>query len=310
MHLSAEDSVLQEFCKQNKPTNEFMSWEKRDILYRSFGFFMNYFMVNDKKHKEYIANIFSTDLVPRNDSGIDNSYYIWFLSQYPIMKYSAADSIAMQLLRKHDIKNSFARTFDNIIKNENPGLSRDIMISKIFDMFDGKHGLPIEDGVELYEKYKTYIKNHELASNLVEKVSNYQKHTKETILDLKLMAKSERITKFWEMLENKNKNKIIYIDFWATWCGACRGELPFTIDLCNYYKDKPVAIVTICLSSNKDDWEKAITKIRQMSDNYFFNEDESNLLEDELKINSFPTHIIINRKGELITKNVPISVFG
>ena len=305
MHLTIEDSVLQEFHKQNKPTDEFMRWAKDDVLYSSFSFFMNYFAINDKKHKEYRTEIFNTGLFPNDDSAIINSNYIWFLSQYPFMKYYAADSVAMELFKK-DIKNSFTRTFDNLIKNEKPGLSRDIMIYKMFDMFDGRHGVPTENSTALCEKYKTYINNHELNSKLEEKVSNFnrQENKKNVFVDLKLKAKSETIAKFWETLETKYKNKAIYIDIWATWCAPCRGELPHLVDLSNYYKDKPVAIVTICLASNKDEWEKAISKISNVSDNYFFSKDDSDLLGDELKVNGFPTHLIINRKGELIDKNI------
>ena len=36
------------------------------------------------------------------------------------------------------------------------------MIYKMFDMFDGRHGVPTENSTALCEKYKTYINNHEL----------------------------------------------------------------------------------------------------------------------------------------------------
>ena len=310
MHLSVEDSVLQKFFNQNHPTNEFMNWERNYILYSSFGLFMNYFWINNKSHKEYNTEIFNSGLFTRNDSAIVNSIYIWFLSEYPIMKYSAADSVDMQLLGKHDIKNAFARIFDELMKNEKPGLSRDIMIYKIFDNFSSEHGFPIKDGIALYDKYKPiikeYIDNNLLISKLAEKMADLRRtQGKETITDLILKAKSKRISNFWEMLKNKNKNKIMYIDFWGTWCGPCRAELPYTVKLYNYYKNKPVSVVMICLYSNKNDWEKAIPKISKMSNNYFLNEDDSKILADELKVTGFPTHMIIDKKGELITKNIP-----
>ena len=307
MHLTVEDSALREFCKLNKPTDEFKIWAKNDVLYYSFNLFMNYFSINRSKYKEYETEIFNTGLFPLDDSAIGNSSYIWFLSQYPIMKYSAADSAAMRLIREHDIKDSFVRTFDNLIKNEKPGLSRDIMIYKIFDMFDGRHGFPTEDGAALFKKYKTYINDHELVSNLVEKVSNFnhQEDKNNALLDLKLKAKSETIAKFWKMVEARYKGKVIYLDIWATWCSPCRYEISHAHDSYDYFKDKPVAFVNLCLFSNKEEWENLVADIRQMSDNYFFGKDESDLLKNELNVYSFPTHIIINRKGELVTRNVP-----
>jgi thiol-disulfide isomerase/thioredoxin len=306
MYLSTEDSVLQEFYNKNKPTNEFMSWERNEILYNSFSLFMNYYLVNRKTDTTYNTKIFNTGLFPRNDSAISNSIYIWFLSEYPIMRYSAA----LQLLKKHDVNNSFAITFDELMKNEKPGLSRDIMIYKIFEKFDSKHGLPIKDGIALYDKYKSniknYINNDVLISKLAKRITNLSRSGgKETIADLKSKTKSEEISNVWKMLGDKNKNKIMYIDFWATWCAPCRAELPYTVELNNYYKNKPISIVMICLNSDKKEWEKTTLKIGNLGDNYFFNEDDSKILEDELKFRGFPTHMIINKKGELITKNIP-----
>ena len=104
------------------------------------------------------------------------------------------------------------------MKNEKPGFSRDIMIYKLFDMFDGKHGFSIKDGVALYEKYKpnikSYITNKVLISRLSENISYFSNSGgKETISDLILKTKSENISKFWKTLEGRNKNKILYHRF-------------------------------------------------------------------------------------------------
>ncbi|MFH1958375.1 MAG: thioredoxin-like domain-containing protein [bacterium] len=49
-----------------------------------------------------------------------------------------------------------------------------------------------------------------------------------------------------------NKDKIIIIDFWATWCGPCVAEIPKIKKLYNKYKNKNVLFIGINLDKNKD----------------------------------------------------------
>ena len=48
------------------------------------------------------------------------------------------------------------------------------------------------------------------------------------------------------------KNKVTMIDFWASWCGPCRQEMPNVIKAYNEYKDKGFAVVGVSLDNNKE----------------------------------------------------------
>ncbi len=116
--------------------------------------------------------------------------------------------------------------------------------------------------------------------------------------------------KFLETLHSKHKNKIIYIDIWETSCGPCRAEIPFEIELQDYFKSKSVAFVNLCLSSKKEDWEKVISQNHIKGDNYFFNEEETDLIRSGLKFPGYPTYMIMDKKGNLINKDAPRPSWG
>jgi len=54
------------------------------------------------------------------------------------------------------------------------------------------------------------------------------------------------------------KGKYVLVDFWASWCGPCRGENPSVVAAYNKFKDKNFTILGVSLDENKDEWIKAI----------------------------------------------------
>lgn len=56
------------------------------------------------------------------------------------------------------------------------------------------------------------------------------------------------------------KGKVVLIDFWASWCGPCRKENPYTVEIYNTYKDKGFTVFSVSIDQNKDKWLKAVEK--------------------------------------------------
>ncbi|ERJ57948.1 TlpA disulfide reductase family protein [Sphingobacterium paucimobilis] len=54
------------------------------------------------------------------------------------------------------------------------------------------------------------------------------------------------------------KGKYVLVDFWASWCGPCRGENPHLVKAYDEFKNKNFEILGVSLDSKKDAWLKAI----------------------------------------------------
>lgn len=106
------------------------------------------------------------------------------------------------------------------------------------------------------------------------------------------------------IMSEVGKNRITIIDFWASWCGPCRQDMPSVIALYNQYKDKGLGIVGISLDNEKDAWVGAIKSLNipwpQMSDLKGWD----NAAALMFNITSIPHTIVVDQKGKVLRRGL------
>ncbi len=103
------------------------------------------------------------------------------------------------------------------------------------------------------------------------------------------------------------KNKITLIDFWASYCGPCREQVPELKQLYNQYKASGLEIVSVSIDEDPKKWQHA-SKIDQLP---WYNicelkeqEDSKNILNFVIK--SIPSNYLVNSEGRFIGRDVSI----
>lgn len=100
------------------------------------------------------------------------------------------------------------------------------------------------------------------------------------------------------------KNKVTVIDFWASWCGPCRAEMPNMVKMYDEYKDKGLGILGVSLDSKRGDWEGASKRLGvkwpQMSDLKGWD----NAAARMFNIQSIPQTIVVDGNGKILKKGL------
>jgi thiol-disulfide isomerase/thioredoxin len=95
------------------------------------------------------------------------------------------------------------------------------------------------------------------------------------------------------------KGKVVLIDFWATWCAPCMGELPNVKAAYEKLHDKGFEIVGISFDNDKDALDKTLKEKEMSWPQYFDGKQWQNKFGQEFGINSIPTMWLIDKKGNL-----------
>ena len=97
------------------------------------------------------------------------------------------------------------------------------------------------------------------------------------------------------------KGKVVFIDFWATWCPPCRLSIPYVEKLYEQYKDnEDFVVLGINLQESKEDITKFMKKQKM---NYPILLSDNKVISN-YKIASIPRFFIIDRNGEIYNKYV------
>jgi thiol-disulfide isomerase/thioredoxin len=106
-----------------------------------------------------------------------------------------------------------------------------------------------------------------------------------------------------ETLAERFKGKVIYVDFWAPWCGPCMGEMPDSKTLRKELEGKDVVFLFLGVECTAESWSKTIKTSGIEGEHYLLSKDEYSLLGSRFQIVGIPRYMLINKEGKIIDDN-------
>ena len=168
----------------------------------------------------------------------------------------------------------------------------------------------MDNGIEAYDelvKEQTAFSNHpylkkvkdEVAEMLQPKDSQKTAFIGQQFTDIEMADPDGKMHKISELV---GKGKYVLVDFWASWCGPCRAEMPNVLEAYNKFHDKGFEVVGISFDQKRDAWVKAVEQLKmlwlQLSDLKGWNCAAAPIY----KVDAIPDNILIDPQGKVIDR--------
>ena len=181
-----------------------------------------------------------------------------------------------------------------------------------------KSNIANEAGIYMLKNFYFYMETPQLAEivNLVpEKYAADEaiQHIKEIADKLTATGVGQHFTDFEmenpdgkkvKLSDYAGKGKVVLVDFWASWCGPCRQEMPNVVKVYKQYKDKGFEIVGVSLDQTAEAWKKGIADLGitwpQMSDLKYWQCEAASLYG----VNAIPHTVLIGADGTILERNL------
>lgn len=290
----------------------FINYEKAEIIYSGADFkthiphYNNIFKVfSDTLSVNYFN--FLDDLNITNQNAIASSAYFYFLDNYFLKDLPTDEFHPLSgFERVNTINSHIAKRF----KNELSGVVKNIYQQRRFSTMLQYYTDPVEidslANVFEINEYEDFL----VLSGTRSKVDNNKEWLDlipgDTIPEFYLVDFKDSIFSIRDF-----EDQIVYVNFWATWCGPCIKNMPELNKLIALYADDPrISFVNICLDSKKNDWQISVSKYNINGVNLYAAGKWNQKLRSYFNIKGIPHYALIKEDNILFensTEKAPVA---
>ena len=299
---NVELNFLKEYPKRDELPQWFVDFERAEITFGGMGFktqlphtneMVKYF--DDHLTSDYYD--FLDEVRIDDPSAVLSTFYFWFLEDYFLKDLAVSE---------FDYLKGFSRaskTLSHILKKAKEQLTeptRQLFLQSQFS--------------QIVKYYKNPLDLDSLAGEF--EIKDYREFTSmvgtrsKDDIEFLNMTVGDTIPNFF-LVDNYDslvslrsfKDKLLYINFWATWCGPCVENLPKLNEfISGYQKDSRVLFLNICVDSEKDKWLAALTNRGVMGINLIAEGGWNSKLRSFFNIEGIPQYVIVG-KGNVLLEN-------
>ena len=178
------------------------------------------------------------------------------------------------------------------------GLAREILLYETLENII-QH-FPVEDAFVYIKKHKEASEGHLDAEVLVEK------YRLAGGISAQMTVQDPSGSEWdFEALLAQHKGKVVYIDFWASWCRPCIAAFPAAQVLKETYRESDIVFLYLSLDDSEESWQKATQQYGLLSHSYRVANKHTSQLLESLEVKSIPRYLLFDKTGALVHRNAP-----
>lgn len=308
------NTKAKDFITTTKRSKFFEQWLNIEIKYSEFEDLLSYKTNRLNKgrytYKEnFLPDNFQYILNEENfneENGVCNWHYRSFLkssrmyiSSHTLSKDSL--EILFQLYKNKDKIKAF-KIQEKMIQKSSFGFGRDLLMAGLYyqllEWKDLESFSYFENDLKISN---SYIKNYLLSqynelvgfstSKAPEEVNTHSETTLNNLV--------------FDSIIGLFPNKVLYIDFWAPWCGPCMGGIEDSKKLKHKFKDKDIVFIYLGYSCSETSWGTTINEKKIKGEHFLLSNNQNSVLSNRFKITGIPRYIIVNKKGVITNSDAP-----
>ncbi|ABL99886.1 TlpA disulfide reductase family protein [Shewanella amazonensis] len=97
------------------------------------------------------------------------------------------------------------------------------------------------------------------------------------------------------------RGKVVYVDFWASWCGPCRKSFPWMNEMHRRYQEKGLAVIAINLDTDSQDAKPFLDDLKPQ---FIIGYDSQGEVARRFDLLGMPSSFVFDRSGKLVATHV------
>lgn len=161
----------------------------------------------------------------------------------------------------------------------------------------------INDAREYFMKFEKQVKDSALTTYLA---TRYQIGGNELDPenDLMLVSTTQETLTYNELIA-KHQGKLVYVDFWASWCRPCLKEIPLLMAIEKEYADKEIVFIRISKDKENTAWIRTCEKYEIADNSYLVKNPYNSRQLERMKIDYIPHYLLYDQNGDMIQGYAP-----
>lgn len=266
---------------------------------------------------------YKTNLASKVDSlfqthSIDISFYRYMTHRFfPEKRYTTEEVIKTDSLL-HYISNYYiAQDYSNVFRESTVAafdrMAKDTTMSQLAKRGILKRLLKLilidEAGRKHYSKELKELYRQKYAdvtgdSTIVSKNVTKENTVSSSQYILALETTDGQVTSLVEVLE-MCAGKMVYLDFWASWCGPCIAQIPYSKALRQRLVGQDIVFLYISTDTSRKNWLDSVHEHADvMSGSYRIQDNSADFLK-EIRLEKIPRYLIFDRNGKLVDPDAP-----